>query len=319
MFENILTATDLLEASDGALRCAAELCRRHESRLLVLHVLESPYSGIFRQFVKDFRSNRERVVSREYREQARKALAATCLPVLGPYRNYQLEIVAGIPWIEILRAARRSKAEWIVLGAHGQGAAEKGVARQTGTVGSTVEGVIMGAAPPVLIVNRTLREGQLGFRKIAVCVDFSRSCDHALRFAANLAGAHGSELLLFHLLRIAPSGRISRTARQEQVAVVQRRLQALCGDLPDGIPCRHELREGVHPHCEILNFAAENGVDLIVMGSHTRSHPETWVVGSTVHEVSTGADCLTAVVTHPRLSWKVETQGAPRERAAQLA
>jgi len=319
MFKNILTATDLLEASDGAVHCAIELCKRTGGRLLAMHVLESSYSGIFRQFVRDFKTGQERVVSPEYRDRTRKALAARWSPVLGPGRNCELEIVAGIPWVEILRVARKEKADLIVLGAHGQGAAEKGVARQTGTVGSTAEGVIMGAACPVLIVNRSLREEQLGFRKIAVGVDFSRSCEHAVRFAARVARAHGSGLMLFHLVRVTPFSRVSGTAREEELRAVRERLQATCSQVPAGVPCRFVVGEGVQPYAEILNFASENRADLIVMGSHTRPHREKWVVGSTVHEVSTRADCLTAVVTHPQALWNVDEPGVQHGRTAQTA
>jgi nucleotide-binding universal stress UspA family protein len=300
MFKNVLTATDLLEASDGAVTSAIELCRRNAARLRLLHVLESSYSGIFRHFVREFKTGQERVVSKEYEKTAKRALAAKWALTLGPYMNCDIEITAGVPWIEILRAARKTRADLVVLGSHGKGAEEKGVIRRTGTVGSTVEGVLMGANCPVLIVNRTIKEEKLGFGKIMVCVDFSRSCEYATAFASQIAAVYGSRLLLFHVFRVTPFARYFQTKFEEEKSRVNERLRAYCKDIGGGVECRCDLREATLPHAAILNYASENRVDLIVMGSHTRRSPEKRYVGSTVQEVSTRADCPTAVVTHPQ-------------------
>jgi nucleotide-binding universal stress UspA family protein len=272
----------------------------------VLHVLESSYSGIFRQFVKEIHTGEERVVSKEYEYKTKRALAAKWAPALGPYMNHHIEIKAGVPWIEILRAARKARADLVVLGSHGKGAEEKGVMRRTGTVGSTVEGVVMGANCPVLIVNRTVQEEKLGFGKVMVCVDFSRSCEYAIGFAGKLAAVHGSRLLLFHVFRVTPFARYFQAGIDRQKSRVSERLHAYCKDIAEVRECRCELREGTLPYTAILDCAAENSVDLIVMGSHTRTGPEKWFVGSTVHEVSTRADCPIAVVTHPQAVWKMD-------------
>ncbi|MBW1744060.1 MAG: universal stress protein, partial [Deltaproteobacteria bacterium] len=101
MFKTILTATDLLEGSDGAVMSAIELCRRNEAKLLAIHVLESSYSGIFRHFVRNFKTGEELVVSKEYEETTRRTLTAKWAPALGPYMNYDIELTVGVPWIEI--------------------------------------------------------------------------------------------------------------------------------------------------------------------------------------------------------------------------
>jgi nucleotide-binding universal stress UspA family protein len=306
MFKSILTATDLLDASDGAVTSAIELCRRNAARLLLLHVLESSYSGIFRQFVKEINTGKERVVSKEYEVATKKALAAKWAPTLGPYMKHQIEITAGVPWIEILRAARKARADLVVLGSHGKGAEEKGVMRRTGTVGSTVEGVVMGANCPVLIVNRTIEEEKLAFRNVMVCVDFSRSCEYAIRFAGKLAAVYDSRLLLLHVIRVTPFAQYFQAGIEEEKSRVNERLRNYGKDLAEGTECRSDLREGKLPYTVILDCASENGVDLIVMGSHTRADPEKWHVGSTVHEVSTRSNCPIAVVTHPQALWKMD-------------
>ena len=299
MFKTVLTATDLLEGSDAAVMSAIELCRRNEAKLLAIHVLESSYSGIFRHFVKDFKTGEEMLVSKEYEERARRTLRAKWAATLGPYMNYDIEITAGVPWIEILRAARKDRADLVVLGSHGQGAEEKGVSRRTGTVGSTVEGVVMGANCPVMIANRTTQEEKLGFGKVMVCVDFSRSCEYAIEFARKMANVYGSQILLFHMFRVTPFSLYLQTNLEKEMSSVKEGLHAYCKDVSGSTECHCHVWEGTLPYISILNFARENSVDLIVMGSHTRRSREKWYVGSTVHEASARADCPVAVVTHP--------------------
>ncbi len=82
MFKTVLTATDLLKTSDGAVMTAIEVCRRNQARLPAIHVLESSYSGIFRRFVKDSRTGEEMVVTKEY-EETKKSLPLPGISIQG--------------------------------------------------------------------------------------------------------------------------------------------------------------------------------------------------------------------------------------------
>jgi nucleotide-binding universal stress UspA family protein len=272
----------------------------------VIHVLESSYSGIFRQFVKDLKTGEEMVVSKGYAARTKKTLRAKWAATLGPYMNYDIEITTGVPWIEILRAARKDRADLVVLGPHGKGAEEKGVARRTGAVGSTIEGVGMGANCPVMIVNRSVQEDKLAFRNVMVCVDFSRSCEYAIEFAGRVAKAYNSQLLLFHVFRVTPFARYFQTKLEQEMTNVKQRLHTYCKNLPTNTECDSKLWEGTSPYLAILDHAHQDGVDLIVMGSHTRTTSGKWFLGSTVHEVSARADCPVTVVTHPQAVWKMD-------------
>lgn len=63
-----------------------------------------------------------------------------------------------------------------------------------------------------------------------------------------------------------------------------------------------EIREGV-PHEEILEYAEENDIDLVVMGTHGRTGEKKRIVGSVAEEVVRAAEMpvLTARVTETEI------------------
>jgi nucleotide-binding universal stress UspA family protein len=57
---------------------------------------------------------------------------------------------------------------------------------------------------------------------------------------------------------------------------------------------------------EILQYARDNNVDLIAMGSHTKDKADRWYVGSAVEQVSARSICPVVVVTKPSALSKME-------------
>lgn len=306
MYKNVLAATDLLSVCDTAVLTAAEIAKQYNAKLYILHVLESSYSGKYRHFVKHFKTGEEIVSGAEYEETVKEELDKTCSEALKPYSNYEIKVTAGFPWKETLRWARKKKADLIVLGPHSGRAEEKGVARVSGTIGSTVEGVVMHERCPVMIVNRPIPEERLKFKKVMVCIDFSKSCECALRFAMKLAQKHGSKLLMFHVVAAPLSPRYPQAELEAEINAVTKKLEEFCKTIPKGIEHEYSVWEGTSPYLEILKYAREKDVDLLTMGSHTREKGEKWYVGSAVEQVSSRSICPVAVVTDPKVLLKIE-------------
>ena len=183
-------------------------------------------------------------------------------------------------------------ADLIVLGPHGGKVEEEGLTGEP--LGNTVEGVIMNVTSPVMVVNRLLPKERLNFKKIMVCVDFSKSCAYGFQFASTLARRYGSRLFLFHVL----------TTPERETIASQEKLRGFC-KVPEGIEHEYSIWEGTLPYLEILKYAREKDVDLIVMGSRTREGGERGYVGSAVEQVSTECFCPVAVVTHPDAVLKI--------------
>ena len=142
MFKKVLVATDMLEACDAAVLTALEIAKQNNGEFYILHVLESA-STIYRQFVKHFKTGEKIVSDEAYEETVKKEIEKKCAGALKPYGKYEIKVSAGFPWEKILKWTREKRADLVVLGPHSRRAEEKGVARTSGTIGSTIEGVVM--------------------------------------------------------------------------------------------------------------------------------------------------------------------------------
>ena len=124
--------------------------------------------------------------------------------------------------------------------------------------------------------------------KILVPVDFSETSKRVLEFARMLADACGASLHLLHV--IACPLATPETTRQEQQEA-GKRLEALL-NRPDRV-IRHVTTscELGTPASEILRYAADNGIDLIVMGTHSRGPSFRMATGSVAEVVIGLAPC----------------------------
>ena len=294
MFNRVLTATDMLDACDAAVVTALEIAKQNQGRLFLMHVLEPSYfheCGPL-ESVKDFKTGKETAASQEYKGVVKAELDKKCAGALKPYGNYEMNIAYGKPSIEIRRWTKKIGADLIVLAPH----AGKAEGRELIglPIGNTVEDVIMHVTSPVMIVNRLIPKERLNFKKIMVCVDFSKSCEYAFQFATKLARKFSSKLYLFHML----------AAPETERGIKEKLLEYY--KMPEAIEHEYSTWEGKLPHSEILKYAGEKDIDLIVMGSHTREKGERWYVGSAVDQVSAKSFCPVVVVTHPEALLKID-------------
>lgn len=295
MFERVLTATDMLDFCNPVVSTALEIAKQKQGKLFVMHVLEPSYfheCGPL-ESVKDFKTGKETAASKEYKESVKQALDEKCAGNLKPYGNYQIDISYGKPSVEIRRWASKIDADLIVLGPHA-GKIEEEKELIGLPIGNTVEDVIMHVTSPVMIVNRPTPKERLNFKKILICIDFSKSCKYACRFATKLAQLYGSKLFFFHL----------SIDTQKETTSLKEKMKGFC-DIPEGIDSELISWGGTLPYLEILKFAREGDVDLIIMGSHTKEKGERLYVGSAVEHVSAEASCPVIVVTHPEALLKM--------------
>lgn len=128
--------------------------------------------------------------------------------------------------------------------------------------------------------------------RLLLPTDGSETADRATDHAANLAQRYEADV---HVVYVVDAGALNLgTGIGEGYAGVVDKLRAAGQDEAQRVA--DELREaGVDATAEtvdqdgvpdgILTYADEHGVDAIVMGTHGRSGPERWLVGSVAEGV----------------------------------
>jgi nucleotide-binding universal stress UspA family protein len=136
----------------------------------------------------------------------------------------------------------------------------------------------------------------MNWKTILVPHDFSASANHALAIARDEAKAHGAKILLLHVVDLPSHFKPETvivpdktggpiTVREYAVGQAEAHLEDLIGRLAkDGAQATATVRVG-NAVDEILRHADENGVDLIVMGTHGRSGLVHLLVGSVTERV----------------------------------
>ena len=116
----------------------------------------------------------------------------------------------------------------------------------------------------------------LMIRKILFPTDYSEPSGSAFEMACSLARDFGAELIICHVspppIAAVANGMIVDipTGEAEQMAA---KLEKVRPDNPR-LSVTHQLLRG-DPAAEIVRFAAEAGVDLIVIGTHGRAGSPT--------------------------------------------
>ncbi|WP_319524994.1 universal stress protein [uncultured Desulfosarcina sp.] len=304
MFNRILAATDSVTTPDAPVVTAARLARQHHARLYLLHVMESA-STENRRWIRHYETGMEMIAGTEYEQTVGRVLRRTYRDSISG-EEAAVRVTAGFPWEGILHWAREIDADLIVLGPHSTRAMEKGVVRIAGLVGSTVENVVIRETCPVMVVNHPANTQQLRFERVLIPVDFSRSCECAVCFAARLAANCHSQLQVFHMIPVLPVPKYSRSAYTRDKAGALKRLESLYRPYLDGLDHRYIVRAGSLPHLEILNAVRDQNSDLIVMGSHTKETGGKWYPGSAVERVGFRAACPLVAITDPQvlIHWK---------------
>lgn len=134
--------------------------------------------------------------------------------------------------------------------------------------------------------------------KILLAYDGSEPSDKAFAFAADLAGRYQAEL---HVLTVAQLPEIGDEVETEAVLENSRnyhnRLLRNLKDRADrlGIKAQFDLAIG-HPAQQILDYAGQQGVDLIVLGHRGHGALDRWRLGSVTHRVISYAECAVTVV-----------------------
>ena len=144
------------------------------------------------------------------------------------------------------------------------------------------------------------------YKNILFCTDFSANSRAALPQAIDLAKKYGSTLHLIHVYQEAgelAEFEISSNIKMDWIRVahlmgteMEKKLQSLCQEVTREIEaCQAKMLRG-KPAGEILRYAREARIDLIVMASHGLTGMEHALFGSTAERVLRDSACPVFIV-----------------------
>jgi nucleotide-binding universal stress UspA family protein len=135
-------------------------------------------------------------------------------------------------------------------------------------------------------------------KRILYPTDFSSYSNQAYFHAISLAENQGASLTILYVYTRG-QGTPDGPAPDETALAYWRNQLEQIRPTNARIPVHHVLLEG-DPAAEIVNYAAEAGMDLIVMGTHGRTGLERLLMGSVAEKVMREALCSVLVVKLPK-------------------
>ena len=141
----------------------------------------------------------------------------------------------------------------------------------------------------------------MNFKRILCPVDYSEFSAAANEYASVLAQSTGAEIVYLNaVFPEAPFGSYEYFRPESEKKRDCENLKDQFQPTVEGVASRHVVEFG-RPAEEIIKYANENEVDLIVLGTHGRSGLRRMLMGSVAEEVVRNAEC-------PVLAIKADTR-----------
>lgn len=291
--QSIVVTTDFSDAARQALPLAGELANQFGAALSLAYVIPTALPGEWGHIGITFEP--KQIASEAWLRLER--LRETELPANVAVEPVLLE---GGPADRIVAFAKDSEVDLIVVATRGH------TALKHFWLGSTTERIVRHAPCPVLVVRaqpvpvRFPSDVLCRFRHILVPTDFSDASQPALRYATAFARRCGGEVTLIHVIEPPPYPEFGYAHVPLKEAGLKRKaigkLGECCRELElAGIKNGPVIRSG-SAFSEITEHARQQGVDLIVIGTHGRSAIAHALLGSTTERVVRHAPCPVLVV-----------------------
>lgn len=297
--EIILLATDFSETAGLALERALDIAKRHESEIVLVHVMQPELPIVAAPEMI--------VVPPDYEKHLREASTEGLTRAADRVREAGVRVrevlEQGKPARRITACADSVGADLIMIGTRGN-TGFKGL-----LLGSVAEEVVRTARQPVLTVHPEDDRPIEPVRTLLFPTDFSPAAEHALGVATRLlAGSDWARILLVHTFQISPTvvplGGFGNGVMPHFVEDAQKLAERATAPAVESLRARgfevEVLVERGDPAEVVTELAAAREVDVIVMGTRGHSKLRQILLGSTAERVVEHAPCPVMTVHAPK-------------------
>lgn len=299
----IICGTDFSAHANDAALAAAALTGRVQGALTLVHVLDANlYRDPTPDLMQHLREGRQRKMNALVGRAERRAAKA------------EAWVVEGTPALKLAELANTNKAQMLIVSSNGQIAASKWF------VGSVADQVVQNATVPTLVLRNAggVQNWVYAKRNLRVLIgyDFSASAEAALQWAAALRRIAPCDITVAYVATAANErsrlGRAPALSPLYYPAAVKKFLEAelkqkCAAVLGENGAQTCVMADWGRPDAQLLEMAADDQVDLIVVGTSQRRGLAR--LGSISRAVLHYAHTNVACIPVPRV---VEKAPAPR-------
>jgi len=292
----ILFPTDFSRCSEQAFLHACYLSKRYDAELHMLHAIVMYENDLLYSSIA---SRDQREIFHQLKRNARKKQDG--MVRVGDIDNIDVTLAQKKGFSAapvIMQYTEDNDIDLIVMGTHGR----RGLGHLF--LGSVAEEVVRCAPCPVLTIReQKIARATHALQNILVPLDFSDHSKVSLLHAKGIADSYGADLRLLHVVEqktvpvFYPVGLSSILAASKSVK--ERSEQAMVSYLEDVGETKHKQIVSVvdgHAASDIVKFAREHQMDMIVIATHGLTGLKHMLIGSVTEKVVRMAHCPVFVV-----------------------
>ncbi|MEW6144009.1 MAG: universal stress protein [Thermodesulfobacteriota bacterium] len=299
--KKIIWASDGSAESEEALNYAIFLARCFRSEITGVYVIEM-HPRVLYDYARDPDSELYSWVEQVAENHKERLISEAEISGIHGIA-FRTAVLIGDPSEEIVKLARRKKADLIVLGVRGLGLIDKML------VGSTTLKVLRKSGTPILSVRKRGSGSAVEIRNILVPLDVYEKEDSALDLAVDLGQALNANISVLYAYKLysypagVPGGtpglindltedtlKFASTELSARVEMQRQRLKS--GVVQTGEPeISTALIEGTNPALGIVEYAKNKNTDLIVINTHGRKGIKKIMMGSVTEKVVQESPC----------------------------
>jgi len=291
--KNVVVGVDFSDFSRCAIEQATRIAAWNQANMHALHVVDTSVVNRLQEFWQCKRPllsssvDLEKIIT-----SARTQLQALVEGQKEVRAN--VDVIAGTPFLDMLRRVRDISADLLILGSNGSSDPTKGA-------GMLATKCVRKAATKVLLVRSNHAEP---FKKVVVCVDFSESSHRVIEQAVRVAQQDGASLHLLHVFPAQLKGadaalRPSLEDQQHYSDSLNECMQLALKPFESetrALKVETQVVENARESDGIVQFIKQSSADLVVVGTRGRTGMRAVLLGTVAERIVRESPCSVLAV-----------------------